>query len=306
MTVRVGVPDAETASRLTARLGSDAEIEPWRPGDDPIPGLDILVLPYLSPWSELGRLGGQQARLLQSQMLGYDGAAAHLPPGHLFSNAVGVHEGPTAELALALVLASQRGLADAVRAAESGKQHRTTYPGLAGTRVLLVGAGGVSGEIVARLLPFDVELVRVGRRARTDRFGEVLGVDQLDRLLPDADVVILAVPLTADTSKLFDAARLGRMRRNALLVNVSRGGVVDTDALADVAASGGIRVAVDVTDPEPLPPDHPLWRAPGTIITPHVGGDTGSMSKRMDVLVAEQVRRAIAAEPFLHVVIDTM
>jgi len=163
--------------------------------------------------------------------------------------------------------------------------------------------GGVGTEIQKRLAPFDVELTRVGRSARTDSDGEIHGFDELPVLLPAADVVILAVPLTDDTRHLVDAAFLSATKHGALIVNVSRGPVVDTDALLTALEAEHVTAALDVTDPEPLPADHPLWRAPGVLITPHLGGHTGAMAGRVDRLVNEQIRRMLAGEPPQNVVL---
>ncbi len=117
--------------------------------------------------------------------------------------------------------------------------------------------------------------------------------------------MILAVPLVDSTRKLVDASFLAAMKDGALLVNVSRGGVIDTDALVEALQDGRIRAALDVTDPEPLPADHPLWSLPGVLITPHLGGDTDEMDARIDELITEQVRRLDQGEQPTNVAIRT-
>lgn len=298
--IAVVLPTEEVRRRLAAQL-PDVHLDVWAPGDaHPFPGpVDLLVLPYMMPTADLRHLDGLPIGLVQSQTLGYDGVAEHLPAGLRYSNAVGVHEASTGELALALVLADLRGIPDAVRDARDGAWNHRRRPGLAGRRVLVVGVGGVGREVIARLEPFGVDLVRVARTARDG----VHGVDELPALLPHADVVILAVPLGDDTRGLVDADILAAMRDGALLVNVARGPVVDTEALLAELAAGRLRAALDVTDPEPLPPDHPLWTAPGLLVTPHLGGDTAAMDGRVDALVREQVRRIQAGEPPAHLVI---
>src|SRR5690606_30484559 len=139
---------------------------------------------------------------------------------------------------------------------------------LAGKRVLIVGAGDIGVGVAARLAPFEVSITRVARRPRPG----VHGVDELPELLPHADVVALLVPLTDATRGMVDKDFLGRMADGALLVNAARGPVVDTAALTEELSTGRIGAALDVTDPEPLPPDHPLWRMPNVLITPHVAG----------------------------------
>lgn len=129
-------------------------------------------------------------------------------------------------------------------------------------------------------------------------------MSDLTDLLASSDIVVIAIPLTAETIGLVDAQFLGGMKPGALLVNVSRGAIVDTDALTDRVAAGAIRAAVDVIEPEPLPRDHPLWTLPGMIITPHVGGSVSSMRSRVDPIVREQIARLLAGERPLNLVID--
>jgi phosphoglycerate dehydrogenase-like enzyme len=171
-------------------------------------------------------------------------------------------------------------------------------PALADKQVVVIGAGGVGQAVRRRLDAFEADVVVVGRRPRDG----VRGGDELHDLVADADIVVLAVPLSAETSGMVDTAFLDRMRPGALLVNVSRGGVVDTDALVAVTATGRIRAALDVTDPEPLPADHPLWRTPGVLISPHVGGNTSAFLPRARRLVDEQLDRWLSGESVRYIV----
>ncbi len=171
---------------------------------------------------------------------------------------------------------------------------------LAGKRVLIIGAGAIGAALAARLTPFEVELTMVARTARDG----VYGVADLPDLLPHADVVVLLVPLTAQTTGLVDAAFLARMPDGALLVNGARGPVVDTDALTAELASGRLGAAVDVTDPEPLPADHPLWTMPNFLLTPHVAGSVRGLLPRAYALVGAQLRRYLAGEPLENQVRD--
>jgi phosphoglycerate dehydrogenase-like enzyme len=298
--VDVVLPSDEVRHRLEPRLDG-VRVTVWAPGSaEPFPGpADLLLLPYMIPADGLRRLAGLPVGLVQSQTLGYDGVAENLPAGLRYCNAVDVHEGSTAELTLALILATLRGVPQAVRDADRGVWDHRRQPGLAGRRVLLLGAGGVGREIIRRLAPFDVELTVVARTARDG----VHGLDELPGLLGSAEVVIVAVPLSAQTRGLVDGPFLATLPDGALLVNVARGPVVDTDALLAELRTGRIRAALDVTDPEPLPPGHPLWSAPGVLITPHLGGDTDAMDVRVDRIVVEQVRRLRAGEPPLNLVI---
>jgi len=302
MTVIVAVPDTEMRDRLSPPPG--VELVVWPLGAPPTDTtFDLLVLPYMIAAPALHGLAGQKASYVQAQMLGYDGVEEHLPPGYVYCNAVDVHEAATAELTLALILSSQRGIPDFVTAARDGVWAHERYPGLAMQRVLVLGTGGVGRQIAQRLVPFDVELVRVARSARHDDFGEVHAWDELETLLPQADIVVLAVPLNDSTRGLVDDEFLGRMASGSLLVNVARGPVVDTAALTRAVEAGRIRAAMDVTDPEPLASDHPLWTLPGVLISPHVGGDVGSMSRRFDRLVLEQIDRILSGNSPKNVVV---
>jgi len=301
-TLVIALPDADIAGRLPPPPHGVRFIV-WDLGDpDPGVTIDLLVLRYMIPPAELRGLDAVTARVVQSQTLGFDGVREYLPSGMVYCNAVEVHEASTGELALALMLASQRGIGEAVAAQPRGEWAHAQHPGLAGKTVLLIGVGGVGREIEKRVAPFDARLVRVARSARTDGRGRVHGMDSLAALLPEADIVVLAVPLASDTRHLVDTEFLALLHPGALVVNVARGGVVDTAALVDWLAAGRGRAALDVTDPEPLPADHPLWTLPGAIITPHLGGHTDAMAGRVDRVVLEQVRRLRAGAPPLNAV----
>jgi phosphoglycerate dehydrogenase-like enzyme len=223
-----------------------------------------------------------------------------VPAGVTLCDARGVHDSATSEWVLAAVLASVRGFVEFGRAQAEGRWAYTRTDELAGKRVLIVGAGSVGGAVVRRLEPFDVTVTQVARRARDG----VHVVAELPDLLPAADVVVLLVPLTDATRGLVDADFLARLHDGALLVNGARGPVVDTDALVAELASGRIRAAVDVTDPEPLPAGHPLWDVPGLLLTPHVGGSVPGLRRRAFGLVGEQLRRYVAGERLENVVAD--
>lgn len=236
-------------------------------------------------------------RVVQTMTAGVDHVRGHLPAGVTLCNGRGIHDASTAELALALILSSLRGIPDFVRAQGSGTWLPETRSSLADRTVLIVGYGQIGAAIEARLVPFEVDVRRVARTAREG----VAALEALPDLLPDADVVVLIVPGTASTRGLVDAGFLARMKDGALLVNVARGPVVDTEALLAELESGRLRAALDVTDPEPLPPDHPLWRAPNCLISPHVGGNSTAMEPRAYRLVREQLQRYAAGEPLVNV-----
>jgi len=276
-----------------------------RPVDPQIPLTETLeevafyVPRYMGPVEDLllmERMPG--LRVVQLLTAGFESALAHLPPGVTLCNAGGVHDASTAELGVGLILASLRGLDDFARAMPSGQWLHSRRSSLADSRILILGAGGVGTALRDRLLPFEAEVVMVGRSARSG----VHSVDELPSLLPDADVVVLAVPLDERTRGLVDAHFLAHLAEGALLVNVSRGAVVDTDALVAAVRSGRIRAALDVTDPEPLPAAHPLWNLPGVLISPHVGGNSAAFLPRARRLVAEQLQRFAAGQPLSFVV----
>ncbi len=274
-------------------------------GPAPRERIDLVVPGYLMERARLAHLVGMHTRLVQSQSIGFDGIAEVLPPGVVYANAASVHETSTAELAVALTLAAQRGLPDFVRAAQRGAWSFAFHESLADRTVLLVGYGGVGRAIAARLLPCEVNLVRVARRARRVDDVEVHAWGELSTLLPRADIVVVSLPLTAETTRLVDATFLSRMKDHTLLVNVGRGPVVDTDAVVAEASSGRLRFALDVVDPEPLPEHHPLFAMPNVLISPHVGGATSAMFPRVNRLVVEQVHRLQRGEEPINVVLRT-
>ncbi|WP_326960011.1 MULTISPECIES: 2-hydroxyacid dehydrogenase [unclassified Arthrobacter] len=301
-TITVSLPDAGLREYLQPHPG--VTILEWDlTGDPPRPRLDIVVPPYLGGPAVLRGLDAVETALVQSQLIGYDGVDEFLPAGRVFANAATVHETSTAELALALVLASQRELPRLLRNQQAGRWEARPTASLADQRVLIVGYGGVGKAIEDRLLPFETTVTRVARTARTDARGPVHGIDELHSLLPEHGIVIVVVPLSDATWHLIDDAFLAAMPDGALLVNMARGPVADTAALVKHTAAGRIRAALDVTDPEPLPQDHPLWTTPGVIISPHVGGASAAMRPRMGKLLQRQIELMLAGEPPVNVVL---
>lgn len=301
----VSVPDARLLREL-ADLADRVELIEWDLAEPaPRDAIDLVIPSYLGTADALTALRGVTTRLVQSQSIGYDGVAEALPAGHVFANAATVHETSTAELTLALILASQRGIPEFVRAADRGSWEPRFRPSLADRRVLLIGYGGVGKAIEARLLAFECEVVRVASTARTDDRGAVHGFDEVMDLLPNADIVVVGVPLTAQTRHLVDDTFLSAMADGALLVNIARGPVADTEALLAHTSTGRLRAAMDVTDPEPLPDGHPLFALPNVLITPHVGGASSAMWPRMVRLVRAQIDRMLAGDEPLNVVLRT-
>ncbi len=266
----------------------------------------VVVPPYLDPDQQLDLLGElPKLEVVQLLTAGYDNVLPHLPRGVTLCSGGGIHDASTAELALTLTLASVRGIPDFVRAQDRREWVPTRiWPALADRRVLVVGYGKVGRAIAARLLPFETTVTAVASRPRAgdELVEQVHGVDELPKLLPEQDVVIVITPLTEATAGLVDAQFLSHMRDGALLVNVARGKVADTDALVAEAASGRLRVAVDVTDPEPLPPDHPLWTTPNVLVSPHVGGASTAFRPRALALVRSQLAAYAEGRPLEHVV----
>jgi phosphoglycerate dehydrogenase-like enzyme len=171
--------------------------------------------------------------------------------------------------------------------------------------VLIVGYGSIGAAVERRLAGWEVTIERVARRARPGtQDAPVLGIESLPEALPRADVVVLLVPVTDETRGLADAKFLSCMKDGALLVNAARGPIVDTDALLRELNSGRLRAALDVTDPEPLPDGHPLWKAPGLLLTPHVGGMVTGGRARANAVVRAQLGRYAAGEPLENVVGD--
>lgn len=267
--------------------------------------LSFVVPPYLQslPWERLGALPA--LRVVQMLSAGYDGVLAALPDGVQLANAAGVHDASTAELAVTLTLSSLRGIPEFVVAQGRSQWLPMEYrQSLADKKVLILGYGGIGVAIASRLSGFEAELTAVASRPRAgDEFvASVHGVDELPSLLPDHDVVILILPLSDATEGLVDRDFLALMPDGSLLVNVSRGKVVDTEALVAAVGSGRIRAAMDVTDPEPLPADHPLWQTPGILISPHVGGATSAFAPRAVALLREQILAFAGDRPLRNVV----
>jgi phosphoglycerate dehydrogenase-like enzyme len=264
---------------------------------------DMVVPPYMSMAKVLTRLEGVEVGLVQGQSIGYDGVEGILPDGLRFANASSVHETSTAELAVALTLAAQRHVDAFAVDTAAGRWSPVFADSLADRRVLLLGYGGIGKAVAARLAGFEVELTAVASRAREEDGMPVHAVDELPDLLPRTDIVIASLPGGDATRHLVDGAFLSTLPDGALLVNVGRGPLVDTDALVDHVRRGRIRAALDVTDPEPLPEGHPLWGLPGVLISPHVGGASSAMRPRIARLIRTQIERLAAGEEPLNVVL---
>lgn len=303
MSLVVSVPTAGLARDLEP-LPEGVEVIVWEM-DAPAPRdrIDLVVPPYMSGTSGFTFLAGVETQLVQGESIGYEGIAAKLPPGVVFANAATVHEASTAELAVGLTLALQRHLDDFARDTAAGRWAPQYAQSLADRRVLLVGYGGVGKAVARRLAPFEVDLVPVASHARSEDGVAVHGIDELPGLLPSAEIVILTLPGGDATRHIIGESELAALPDGALVVNVGRGPLIDTDALVRHTAAGRLRAALDVTDPEPLPPGHPLWSSPGVLISPHVGGDSSAMHPRIAALVRRQIGHLLAGEEPENVVI---
>lgn len=300
---RVSFPSARWVRDVGSIDGMEALV--WHP-NDPVPSgvVDVVVAPYMGAAGCIGAVAGVAGvRLVQLLTAGFDGIFEQVPENIAVANAAGVHDDSTAELTMALVLAAQRGIPDFVRAQAAGAWLRPGFlPSLADRRVVVLGYGGVGRAIVARLLPFRAEVTAVASRPRAgdELVSQVHGLADLPAVLPTTEILIVALPLTGSTRGLIDDAVLSALPDDALVVNIARGPVVDTGAI--LRHADRLRFALDVTDPEPLPPGHPLWKAPGVLITPHVGGPSTAFRPRAVAMLQAQLGRIAAGEEPMHIV----
>lgn len=303
----ISLPDQEWIDIVGPVEGAD--IVAWDMLREPPRGsaIELVVPPYMKfEQDRLSRLSDPSGlRAVQVLTAGYETVMPYVPAGVQLANAAGVHDASTAELAVTLVLASLRGIPDFVAAQGSSQwlpmQER---PSLADRKVLILGYGGIGAAIARRLSGFEVTLTGVASRARAgdELVPWVHGIDELPALLPEHDIVIVIVPLSPATTGLVDRDFLASMPDGGLLVNVARGKVVDTQALLEATSTGRLLAALDVTDPEPLPADHPLWRVPGVLISPHVGGVTSAFVPRAAALLREQISAFAAGRQLRNVV----
>lgn len=299
--MKVVVPWPVDAQQHDAPMPDGVELVAWTDGPPPEEALDaeFVAVPFSA--GTPGLLDAFTAlKVVQTESAGVGWILPAVPDGVTLCDASGPHDQSTAEWVMAALLASIRLIPQYVRQQDRQDWSQVRTRELGGRRVLIVGYGSIGKAVERRLAGFGVAITRVARTARdgVHAFGELPG------LLPSADVVVLLVPLTDETAGLVDAAFLAALPDGALVVNASRGRVVDQDALLAELTGGRITAAIDVTTPEPLPADHPLWRAPGLLLTPHTGGDTVDVYPRLRAFVRDQVVRHLAGEPLLNVVAD--
>jgi phosphoglycerate dehydrogenase-like enzyme len=301
--IKVWLPDQDAVS-LMGGLPAGMAADVWTGGEqlpDSADEVEVVVLPFEVPASRLQLLAKlPRLRLIQLMSAGAENIIPFVPPGVTLCNAQGAHDPAVAEWITAVILAQVRQLPRFLAAQQAGTWAPVRSESLAGQTVLIVGYGSIGEATERTLAPFGVRFERVARRPRPG----VMTMDDLPGALPRADIVILLVPVTPATTGLVDARFLARLHDGALLVNAARGPIVDTSALLAELESGRLRAALDVTDPEPLPAGHPLWSAPGLLLTPHVAGAMTTDASRVMVLVKDQLARYAAGEPLRHVVGD--
>jgi phosphoglycerate dehydrogenase-like enzyme len=294
--------------RLPRDLDHDIEIDVWLP--DPYPTRNLKIVPHL-----------RGVKLVLSLMAGTEWIPEAMGPHVTICNARGAHNISTAEWTVSAILAMLKHFPLFLDIQRSGEWKRRSeasaeyaeitgdsqphYPPvmleeLTGKMVLLVGYGSIGKEIERMLEPFRVNLIRVARTSKENP--KVHAVGDLDALLPKAQVVVLILPSSPQTRWLINVRQFALMQKGALLVNAARGPIVNTDALVTALQSGRVRAALDVTDPEPLPAGHPLWKCPNLLITPHVGGSSPEFARRALQVAADELRRYMAGEPLLNVV----
>jgi phosphoglycerate dehydrogenase-like enzyme len=237
-------------------------------------------------------------KILQMLNAGYDDALAYLRPGLTLCNARGVHDASTAELAVGLAIASRRGFAEFIREQSAGTWNHRRFPALSDSKVGIIGFGSIGKEVARKLSGFDVSITAFTQSGRDG----TVKIDDLDKHLPQLDIVILILPLSDSSRHMFNAARLASMKDGALIVNVARGPIIETEALIKELNSRRIYAALDVTDPEPLPQGHPLWSAPNLIVVPHVGGNSEAFEPRGRALIESQLQLLAAGNPLEHIV----
>jgi phosphoglycerate dehydrogenase-like enzyme len=308
--ITIAVPDQHVATAL-GDVGAGARVVIWNASegdapDDERDAINLACIPHYSGGRKLyARLAHcPNLRVIQIPSAGFEHALPFVPPGVALANARGVHDTRVAEMTLALALATIRDLPHYLEAqSRHAWEQRLWGPSLADQRALIVGYGSIGKAIAARLRACEVEVEGVGTTSRVEQDGTVVhSVATMATALANADIVIAVLPSSATTDGLVDAEFLANMKDGALLINVGRGPVVDTPALLAELQAGRLRAALDVTDPEPLPQDHPLWDAPGCIIVPHVAGSEPLDGRRYTDLVHRQIDALVAGQDAVNVV----
>ena len=276
------------------------------PANTPVENSDLSEITFYVPTY----MGGRPAleltkkmsnlKILQMPNAGYDDAIEYIRPGMTLCNGKSIHDDSTAELAVGLIIASLRGFSDFVRNQDKSDWVHVKNKSINDRKIGIIGFGSIGTTIAKMLSGFAVEIIAFTQSGRDN----TIAITDLDKHLPTLDVVILILPLTKESKHLFDAKRLSLMKDGALLVNVARGPIVETDALVKELNLGRITAALDVTDPEPLPKDHPLWLAKGVLISPHVGGNTTAFESRARRLIESQLNLLADGKPLNNVIVS--
>jgi phosphoglycerate dehydrogenase-like enzyme len=299
-TVVVCLPDIPERVHM-GELPANVDVRLVPPEPQPVPDLAEveLIVPFQrtrEPLLELLAGGGGRLRVIQTTSAGVDWLIGRVPEHVVVCNARGVYDAPLAEWVVGAILAMQRGLIQSRDAQARREWDAIEPPELSGRSVVILGVGSIGTAISDRLRPFGVEVTGVGRTARAG----VRGLADLDEVLRDAEILVNILPLTGETTGLLDARRLSLLPDGALVVNAGRGRTIETAPLVEELQAGRIRAALDVTDPEPLPPEHPLWGLPNVLITPHMAGDSPASTIRAFELAGDQIRRFAAGEPLIN------
>jgi phosphoglycerate dehydrogenase-like enzyme len=299
--VLIWVPTEAVAQALAGVDG--ARVEVHAPDSSNLPPSAADVEFYVPPFfprpdavAAMKRM--PKLKVVQTLTAGFDKVRPHVPAGAVLCNARGVHDASTAEWVVGATLAAIRQFPYFAAEQAAGRWSYRFTDCLAGKSVLIVGYGSIGQAVERRLTGFEVQIRRVARTARAG----VSPVSELPDLLPEADVVILLAPVTAQTVGMVDAAFLARMKDGALLVNAARGVLAVTDDLVAEVSAGRLSAVMDVTDPEPLPPGHPLWALPNVLVTPHVAASTPVSARTAEQFVRDQAERYLSGQPLLNVI----
>jgi phosphoglycerate dehydrogenase-like enzyme len=274
------------------------------PQDMPLENSDLSTITFYVPQYMGGKAALEYSRTmsslkyLQVPNAGYDDAIEYLSPGVILCNARGVHDASTAELAMGLAITARRGFSDFHEAQRYGTWRHKRYPSFNDSNIAIIGAGSIATILQRYLAPYDVT-VECFSRSGSNGSSKIA---DLDSKLGTFDIVFLVLPLNDESRHMFDARRLALMKDGALIVNVARGAIIDTKALIAELESGRLYAGLDVTDPEPLPEVHDLWRVKNCIISPHVGGDSTAFESRGKRLVEEQLQRLARGEELINIV----
>ena len=281
-------------------------VEMRSPANFPLDSSDLSEITFYVPTYFIGKKGldyvpeMSNLETLQMPNAGYEDALPYLRPGMTLCNATGVHDASTAELAVGLAIAARRGFPQFMSNQANAIWDHRRWTSFSDSKIGIIGYGSIGQQIARNLSGFEVEVIGFSKSGRA---GSKL-ISELDEYLPNLDIVILILPLNPESQHLFDACRLALMKDGALIVNVARGPIIETNALVAELNSGRLFAALDVTDPEPLPSDHPLWHAKNVLILPHVGGDTTAFEPRCQKLVRDQLELLATGKSLRNIIVD--